>query len=46
MDELALFEVGDNPLWQALANLARSMKLRESARQTESLSSSIKDRER
>lgn len=46
MDELALFEVGDNPLGQALANLARSMKLRESARQTESPSSSIKDRER
>ena len=43
MDELALFDVGDNPLGQALAKLARSIKLRESARQTESQSSSLKD---
>lgn len=41
MDELALFDVGDNPLGQALARLARSMKQRESARQTESPSGSI-----
>ncbi|WP_323055481.1 replication protein RepA [Brucella intermedia] len=41
MDELALFGVGDNPLGQALARLAQSMKQRESARQTESPSSSI-----
>ena len=45
LDELALFDVGDNPLGQALARLARSMKQRESARQTESQSSFIKDRE-
>lgn len=44
MDELALFDVGDNPLGQALARLARSMKQRESARRTESPSSFIKDR--
>ena len=44
LDELALFDVGDNPLGQALARLARSMKQRESARQTESPSSFIKDR--
>lgn len=44
MDELALFDVGDNPLGQALARLARSMKQRESAKQTESPSISIKDR--
>ena len=43
MDELALFDVGDNPLGQALAKLARSIKLRESARQTKSQSSSLKD---
>lgn len=36
LDELALFEAGDNPLGQALARLARSMKQRESAKQTES----------
>ena len=42
LDELALFDVGDNPLGQALARLARSMKQRESAKQTESPSSSIK----
>ncbi|WFS69609.1 helix-turn-helix domain-containing protein (plasmid) [Agrobacterium leguminum] len=41
MDELALFDVGDNPLGQALAKLARSIKQRESARQTESPSGSI-----
>ena len=45
LDELALFDVGDNPLGQALARLARSIKQRESARQTESPSGSIKDRE-
>jgi hypothetical protein len=45
MDELALFDVGDNSLGQALARLARSMKQRESARRTESPSSSIKNRE-
>lgn len=39
-DELALFEVGDNPLGQALAALARSIKQRESAKQTESQPSS------
>lgn len=44
MDELALFDVGDNPLGQALARLAKSMKQRESARRTESPTSSIKDR--
>ncbi|UXT00628.1 helix-turn-helix domain-containing protein [Agrobacterium tumefaciens] len=44
MDELALFDVGDNPLGQALARLARSMKQRESAKQTESPSGFIKDR--
>jgi len=36
LDELALFEAGDNPLGQALARLARSMKQRESAKRTES----------
>ncbi len=46
MNELALFDVGDNPLGQALARLGRSISLRESARQTESPSSSIKDREK
>ncbi|MET4692134.1 replication protein A [Sinorhizobium fredii] len=44
MDELALFDVGNNPLGQALARLARSMKQRESAKQTESPSRFIKDR--
>lgn len=38
MDELALFDVGDNPLGQSLARLARSMKERESASRTESQS--------
>lgn len=46
MDELALFDVGDNPLGQALARLAKSMKQRESVRQTESPSGFIKDRKR
>ncbi len=41
MDELALFDVGDNPLGQALAKLAKSIKQRESARQTESQSDYI-----
>jgi hypothetical protein len=45
LNELALFDVGDNPLGQALARLGRLISLRESARQTESPSSSIKDRE-
>ena len=37
-----LFDVGDNPLGQALARLGKAINLRESARQTESLSGSIK----
>lgn len=41
LDELALFDVGDNPLGQALARLGKSIKQRESARQTESQSGSI-----
>ena len=45
IEERTLFDVGDNPLGQALAKLARSIKQRESARQTESQSSFIKDRE-
>ncbi len=36
VDELALFEVGDNPLGQALARLGKAMQERESAKQTES----------
>ncbi|MQW30258.1 helix-turn-helix domain-containing protein [Sinorhizobium meliloti] len=44
LDERTLFDVGDNPLGQALARLARSMKQRESARQTESPSGSIINR--
>lgn len=36
LEERTLFDVGDNPLGQALARLARSMKQRESAKQTES----------
>lgn len=36
LDERALFDTGDNSLGQALARLARSMKQRESAKQTES----------
>jgi hypothetical protein len=35
MDELALFDVGDNPLGQALARLGKVMKERESAIRTE-----------
>ncbi|RVG78010.1 helix-turn-helix domain-containing protein [Sinorhizobium meliloti] len=42
--ERALFDVGDNPLGQALARLGKSIKQRESARQTESPSSSIINR--
>ncbi|XUY30612.1 helix-turn-helix domain-containing protein (plasmid) [Agrobacterium sp. rho-8.1] len=44
IEERTLFDVGDNPLGQALARLARSIKQRESARQTESPSGFIKDR--
>ncbi len=44
LDELALFDVGNNRLGHALARLARSMKQRESARQTESPSDFIIDR--
>lgn len=36
LDELALFEAGDNPLGRALAALGNAMQKRESARQTES----------
>ncbi|NKL59727.1 helix-turn-helix domain-containing protein [Rhizobium leguminosarum] len=39
-----LFDVGDNPLGQALARLGKAINLRESARQTESLSRSINNR--
>ena len=39
-----LFDVGDNPLGQALARLGKAINLRESARQTESLSGSINNR--
>lgn len=46
LEARTLFDVGDNPLGQALARLARSMKQRESAKQTESPSGFIKDRER
>ena len=41
IEERTLFDVGDNALGQALARLARSMKQRESARQTESQSKSL-----
>lgn len=41
LDERALFDLGDNPLGQALARLGKSIKQRESARQTESLPGSI-----
>ena len=41
IEERTLFDVGDNPLGQALARLGRSIKQRESARQTESHSNSI-----
>lgn len=36
LDELALFDIGDNPLGKALARLGKSIKQRESAKQTES----------
>lgn len=39
-----LFDVGDNPLGQALARLGKAINLRESVRQTESLSGSINNR--
>ena len=38
LDELALFEAGDNPLGRALAALGNALQKRESAKQTESLS--------
>ena len=38
LDELALFEAGDNPLGRALAALGNAVKKRESDKQTESLS--------
>ncbi|RMC62512.1 helix-turn-helix domain-containing protein [Sinorhizobium meliloti] len=44
LDDRALFDVGDNPLGQALARLGKSIKQRESARQTESPSGSIINR--
>ncbi|RVK85320.1 helix-turn-helix domain-containing protein [Sinorhizobium meliloti] len=44
LDERALFDVGDTPLGRALARLGKSIKQRESARQTESPSSSIINR--
>lgn len=36
LDELALFEAGDNPLGRALEALGNAMQKRESAKQTES----------
>lgn len=36
LDELALFEAGDNPLGRVLAALGKSLQQRESAKQTES----------
>ncbi|WP_348640127.1 hypothetical protein [Rhizobium sp. FKY42] len=39
-----LFDVGDNPLGQALARLGKAINLRESGRQTESLSGFINNR--
>lgn len=36
-----LFDIGDSPLGQALARLGKAINVRESARQTESLSGSI-----
>ncbi|AEG58260.1 replication protein A [Sinorhizobium meliloti] len=45
LDERALFDVGDNPLGQALARLGKSMKQRESARRTESQSRSFINRQ-
>jgi hypothetical protein len=44
LDERTLFDIGDNPLGQALARLARSIKERESAKQTESLSDNLIER--
>lgn len=41
LDQRALFDVGDNPLGQALARLGKSIKQRESVRQTESQPNSI-----
>lgn len=41
LEERTLFDVGDNPLGQALARLGKSIKQRESARQTESRPPSI-----
>lgn len=41
ISERALFDLGDNPLGQALARLGRSLQKRESAKQTESPSNSI-----
>ena len=38
IDELALFEVGDTPLGQALARLGKAIKERESAKRSESQS--------
>ena len=38
LDELALFETGDNLLGRALATLGKAVQKRESAKQTESLS--------
>lgn len=46
IEERTLFDVGDNALGQALARLARSMKQREYARQTESQSGSLIDKEK
>lgn len=46
MDELALFEVGDNALGQALARLGKAINLRESAKRTESHPSFINYREK
>jgi hypothetical protein len=40
LDELALFEAGDNPLDRAFAALGKSLQERESAKQTESPSQS------
>ena len=36
LDEMALFDVGNNPLGKALARLGKAMQERESAKQTES----------
>ncbi|VVS99839.1 helix-turn-helix domain-containing protein [Hoeflea sp. EC-HK425] len=38
LEELPLFEIGDNPLGQALARLGKAIKERESAKRTESAS--------